>query len=96
MQLMPVAFHAQAMANISRMAPGGTLLVIAKARDEADGPVDGPPWPLTRAAEVEAFAGEGLTTVWIEAVLRPGTPARWWAEFRPPPACSMAGAGNIA
>ncbi len=80
-QSLPVAFHAQAIANVSRMvAPGGTLLVIAKARDEAGGPVDGPPWPLTRA-EVEAFAGEGLKTVRIEDVRRPGMPARWRAEF---------------
>lgn len=80
-QSMPVAFHAQAIANVSRMvAPDGTLLVIAKARDEVDGPVDGPPWPLTRG-EVEAFAGEGLETVRIEDVRRPGMPARWRAEF---------------
>jgi SAM-dependent methyltransferase len=80
-QSMPVAFHAQAIANVSRMvASGGTLLVIAKARD-GDGPVDGPPWPLTRA-EVEAFAGDGLEAVRIEDVRRPGTPAQWRAEFR--------------
>ena len=29
-----------------------------RRRDEADGPVDGPPWPLTRA-EVESFATAG-------------------------------------
>lgn len=83
-QSMPVAFHAQATANISRtVAPGGTLLVVAKARDEAAGPVDGPPWPLTRA-EVEAFAGEGLEVVRIEDVRRPGSSAQWRAEFRRP------------
>lgn len=80
-QSLPVAFHAQAIANVSRMvAPGGTLLVVAAARDETGGPVDGPPWPLTRA-EVEAFAGEGLKTVRIEDVPRAGTSARWRAEF---------------
>jgi SAM-dependent methyltransferase len=83
-QSLPVAFHAQAIANVSRMvAAGGTLLVIAKACDETDGPVDGPPWPLTRA-EVEAFAGDGLEAVRIEDVRRPGMPARWRAELRRP------------
>ena len=85
-QSLPVAFHAQAIANVSRMvAPGGTLLVIAKARDDVDGPVDGPPWPLTRA-EVEAFASGGLAALRIEDVRRPGMPARWRAEFRRPQA----------
>jgi SAM-dependent methyltransferase len=86
-QSMPVAFHAQAIANVARMvAPGGTLLAIAKARDE-DEPVDGPPWPLTRT-EVEAFAGGGLETVRIDAVRRPGMPLLWRAEFRRPQAGS--------
>jgi SAM-dependent methyltransferase len=83
-QSMPVAFHAQAIANVARMvAPGGTLLVVAKACD-GDGPVDGPPWPLTRA-EVEAFAGDGLEAVRIEDVRRPGIPAQWRAEFHRSP-----------
>ena len=81
-QSMPVAFHARAIANVSRMvAPGGTLLVVAHGRDEVDGPVDGPPWPLTRA-EVEAFGCEGLEAVRIEDVRRPDLKARWRAEFR--------------
>jgi SAM-dependent methyltransferase len=80
-QSLPVAFHARAIANVARMvAPGGTLLVIAKARDESGGPDDGPPWPLTRA-EVESFAGEGLEPLRIEDVRRPGMPALWRAEF---------------
>jgi SAM-dependent methyltransferase len=80
-QSMPVAFHAQAIANIARMvAPGGTLIVVAKACD-GDGPVDGPPWPLTRA-EVEAFAADGLEVVQVEDVRRPGIAAQWRAEFR--------------
>ena len=80
-QSMPIEFHAQATANVSRMvAPGGTLLVVATARDEAAGVPDGPPWPLTRA-EVDAFAANGLQTVRIEEVRRPGVPPRWRAEF---------------
>jgi SAM-dependent methyltransferase len=80
-QSMPVAFHAQAIANVARMvARGGALIVVAKARD-GDGPVDGPPWPLARA-EIEAFGGGGLDVVQVEDVRRPGIPAYWRAEFR--------------
>lgn len=85
-QSMPIEFHAQATANVSRMvAPGGTLIVVATARDAADGVPDGPPWPLTRA-EVGAFAADGMETVRIEDVRRPGVPPRWRAEFRRPAA----------
>jgi SAM-dependent methyltransferase len=65
------------------VAPGGTLIVVAAARDEEEGPVQGPPWPLTRR-EVEAFGSTGLTAVHIENVGHPGDPAarRWRAEFR--------------
>jgi SAM-dependent methyltransferase len=75
-QSMPVELHAPATENVARMvAPGGLLLVVATARDEADGPVDGPPWPLTRR-EVESFAAGGLETVRIEDVHEPATPPR--------------------
>jgi SAM-dependent methyltransferase len=81
-QSMPIEFHAPATANVARtVGPGGTLLVIATARDDADGPPDGPPFPLTRA-EVEAFAEDGLEPVEIELVRDPGVPPRWRAEFR--------------
>jgi len=84
-QSMPPAFHAQAITNVARtVAPGGTLLVVATARDEAAGLPDGPPWPLTRA-EVESFGSEGLDTVHIEDVRQPGVPARWRAQFHRPP-----------
>jgi hypothetical protein len=82
-QSMPVELHAQAIASVAAMvAPGGTLLVIATAR-EHDGPVDGPPWPLTRD-EVAAFTAEGLDEVRVEEVRDPGVPIRWRAEFRRP------------
>jgi hypothetical protein len=85
-QSMPPEFHPAAIANVARMvAPGGTLLVVATARDAAAGMPDGPPWPLTRA-EVESFAGEGLETVEIEAIREPGVPPRWRARFDRPPA----------
>ncbi|CAA9472910.1 MAG: hypothetical protein AVDCRST_MAG67-333 [uncultured Solirubrobacteraceae bacterium] len=81
-QSMPPAYHVRATASIvSTVAPGGTLLVIATARDEAGNPPDGPPWPLTRL-EVEAFASEGLEPERIELVRAPGTAARWRAQLR--------------
>ena len=80
-QSIPDDPRPRAIANIAAMvAPGGTLLVIASGRDEEDGPVQGPPWPLTRA-EVESFTTGGLEVVEIEAF--PEHP-RWRAEFRRP------------
>jgi len=89
-QSMPVEFHLPAIANVADMvAPGGMLLVVATARDEADGPVDGPPWPLTRR-ELKAFATGGLRAGRIEAIRTPATdtPPRWRAEFHRPPAAA--------
>lgn len=84
-QSMPTAFHAHAIANISRMvAPGGTLLVVAKARDCTAGSVDGPPWPLTHA-EIEDFASHGLEIIAIDNVRSQDVPAHWRAEFHRPP-----------
>jgi hypothetical protein len=80
-QALPPALHAEAAARVAELvAPGGTLLVISGARDEADGPVDGPPWPLTRA-EIEAFGVGGLEPVRIEDLREPGV-RRWLAEYR--------------
>ena len=77
-QSLPDAVRPLAIRNVGRLvAPRGTLLVVASARDEADGPVDGPPWPLTRA-EVESFASGGVEAVRIEELPGP----RWRAEFR--------------
>jgi threonine dehydrogenase-like Zn-dependent dehydrogenase len=66
------------------VAPGGTLLVIARATDEED-PVRDPammPWPLTRG-ELEALAGNRLTARSIEKFLDDEDPPklRWRAEF---------------
>lgn len=64
------------------VAPGGTLLVIAAAREESDA-ADGPPWPLVRA-EVDAFAAGGLRSVRVEDLRDAQDPSirRWRAEFR--------------
>jgi SAM-dependent methyltransferase len=85
-QSLPDPPRRDAIARIRDMVrPGGTLIVIASARDEEDGPIDGPPWPLTRA-EIDAFATGGLQPVRIEDI-RDGAqrgPRRWLAEFRRP------------
>jgi SAM-dependent methyltransferase len=65
----------------SFLAPGGTLIVVAAAREAAE-PADGPPWPLTRD-EVEAFAGGGVELVSVEDLLSGGD-RRWRAELRRP------------
>ena len=72
--------NADAIAAVRTLvAPGGTLLVIAAAR-EPDEELAGPPFPLTRA-EIDAFAHDGVVPVDIE--LREYENARpgWIAEF---------------
>jgi SAM-dependent methyltransferase len=71
------------------VAPGGTLLVIARATDEEE-PFRDPaqmPWPLTRA-ELDAVAGGVLREVRVEQFLDGEEPPklRWRAEFRRDPA----------
>ena len=83
------ALYGQARAAAIRtlpglVAPGGTLLVIARATDEAD-PVRDPammPWPLTRG-ELDAMAGDTLTARSVEKFLDDEDPPklRWRAEF---------------
>jgi 2-polyprenyl-3-methyl-5-hydroxy-6-metoxy-1,4-benzoquinol methylase len=67
------------------VAPGGTLLVIARATDE-ENPARDPammPWPLTRR-ELEAMAGTRLTARSVEKFPDGEDPPklRWRAEFR--------------
>jgi SAM-dependent methyltransferase len=95
-QSLPDPTRREAIAQVARLvAPGGTLLVLAAARDAADGPVDGPPWPLTRA-EIDAFAGAGLVPVRIED-LDEGDRGRWWrAEFTRPMGRSSAAVAEPA
>jgi SAM-dependent methyltransferase len=67
------------------VAPGGTLLVLARARDEDDDP-GRMPWPLTRAEIGRFAAGGGLREVAVERIAdgeEPPVP-RWVAEFRAP------------
>lgn len=77
-QALPIALHEAAIPRVaSFVGPGGTLLVIAAARDEDSEP-DGPPWPLTRA-EIDAFATDGLVADDVRH-----SDGRWRAEFRRP------------
>lgn len=84
-QSLPERLHAPAAVAVAGLvAPGGTLLVLSGARDAAE-PVDGPPWPLTRA-ELDAYTAAGLREVRVEAVREPGAPRRWRAEYARPAA----------
>jgi threonine dehydrogenase-like Zn-dependent dehydrogenase len=79
-QSLPRTLHEQATAAVSStIAPGGTLLLITAVTESDDGPVAGPPWPLT-SAELAAFGSYGLDPVTIEEAM----PDRWRAEFRRP------------
>lgn len=79
-QALPEPPRSQAIVNISRLvAPGGTLMVVASRRDDAQPDRDLPPWPLVRT-EVDAFAGNGLRPVLVEELGEPGR--LWWrAKF---------------
>lgn len=67
-QSLPITLHSAAIGAVrSLLAPGGTLLVVAAARDEGVG-VDGPPWPLTRG-EIDEFAVGGLRTRQVEELV---------------------------
>ncbi|GAA4639751.1 methyltransferase domain-containing protein [Actinoallomurus vinaceus] len=79
-QVLRAEARERAIANTADLvAPGGTLLVIARAREEADDP-GRMPWPLTRT-EVESFP---LPVVRIEDLYDDEDPPvrRWRAEFR--------------
>ncbi len=79
-QSMPVHVRRQAIGGVAELvAPGGTLLVIARSRDAADEPDDGPPWLLTRA-DIDTFTDYDLHPVRIEHLK--GQPGSWRAEFR--------------
>lgn len=83
LQSLPDPPRRDAIASVGRLvAPGGTLIVNARARDETDDPGEGPPWALTRA-EIDAIAAGGLAEVRVEDVREPES-RRWRAEFRRP------------
>ncbi|WP_246206912.1 class I SAM-dependent methyltransferase [Methylocystis heyeri] len=73
--LLPRA--ARALAGL--VAPGGRLLVIARARDEGQ-EIVGPPWPLTRK-QIEAVAVDGLTLTTLDDLPTPQGARHWRAVF---------------
>ena len=82
-QALPIALRRDAVAAVRDLvAPGGTLLVIAAAREASDDPSEGPPWPLLRT-EVASFAAGTLRAVRIEGLGEASSPSatRWRAEF---------------
>jgi SAM-dependent methyltransferase len=82
-QALPVRLRPTVVLHVGRfVAPGGILLLLAAARDDGD-PVDGPPWPLTRA-DIESFAVEGLQTVSVEEIRDPPGTHRWRAVVTRP------------
>jgi SAM-dependent methyltransferase len=87
LQALPDPPRRDAIARLgSLVAPGGTLITVARAREPAE-TVDGPPWALSRA-EIDALAVSGLQPVRIEDLCDPHMPwpRRWRAEFRRPAA----------
>jgi SAM-dependent methyltransferase len=80
-QALPDPPRAAALAQLGEfVAPGGTLIVIARRREsgEAD---SGPPWSLTRA-EIDSIATDGLRQVSAETIEPGPVPSRrWLAEF---------------
>jgi SAM-dependent methyltransferase len=82
LQALPDAPRAEAVRQIARFARiGGTLLVIARAR-EGGGLVAGPPWPLSRQ-EIMSFEAHGFRAEAIVQLPDPtdGKP-HWRATFR--------------
>ena len=57
--LLPELRPSAAKAMSETLAPGGTLLVITRGRDESD-PEGSMPWPLTAREVRELFEGLGL------------------------------------
>jgi SAM-dependent methyltransferase len=87
-QALPDPPRREAIARVTQMVrPGGTLIVVAAARDDMDDPDPGPPWPLIWS-EIDAFTAGGLQAVLIEDLHDAEQPTvhRWRAEFcRPEP-----------
>jgi SAM-dependent methyltransferase len=84
-QALPIELQPAAIKQVGELvAPGGTLLVIAVARpdDQPDEAIEGPPWPLTRAA-IDSFATPDLRRIELIQSPSPADPAiqRWRAEY---------------
>jgi len=85
LQALPDPPRRDAIARVGDLvAPGGTLIVIARARDDGE-VVEGPPWALTRS-EIDALGQTALEPVRIEDLRDEALPwpRRWRAEFSRP------------
>lgn len=83
LQALPPTLIPQALAAVgSLLAPGGKLLIIARARDEAD-EIKGPPWPLPPSVFEEAKR-QGLAAASVEDIpaVEGGASRHWRALFR--------------
>ncbi len=77
LQALPAAiFDSAREAIASFVKPGGKLLVIARARDEAQD-FAGPPWPLARR-DIEAFGDYGLEIATLEDIPPDSARNRHW------------------
>lgn len=84
-QALPIPVQPVAITQVTELvAPGGTLLVIAAARpdDQPDADIEGPPWPLTRAA-IDSFTAPDLHLIQLSESPSPADPTvlRWRAEY---------------
>jgi SAM-dependent methyltransferase len=84
-QALPIPLQSTAIKQVGeQVRPGGTLLVIAAARDDdlPDADIEGPPWPLTRAA-IDSFAIADLRLIQLDRFPSPSDPTilRWRAEY---------------
>ena len=81
-QVLPGTARAACARSIGGLvAPGGTLLVVARSRRGED-PEGLMPWPLTRD-ELDEFAVHGLALAHLTEIMEPGDPPvpRFVAEF---------------
>lgn len=80
-QALPASLRAGATAGVSGLvAPGGTLLVIYRARDVGEPLPVGPPWPLDRE-EISSFATQELRERSVDRLPDGTGDSQWRAEF---------------
>ena len=66
LQPLPVGLRQTAIASVaSLVAPGGTVLVVTRAREDDEALAEPPPWPLSKA-ELKGFENAGLILDRIE------------------------------
>lgn len=85
-QALPVELRERAVEAVAKLvAPGGTLLLLARGRDAADELRENPPWPLT-IEEVRLFESAGLRCQSFEDLFDDETPPvrRFRATFERP------------